>query len=212
MENIRISYLKSLAKDTLKRHRKFKFSLPDETGTEISYIPSKRQIFFPGQIGGLYFRYQMEKYKSTETHKLRKGTKNYFRIVRQNGKIVRIDCFVDEKCDNILLMYYEDNRRYAFPFLENGTICEGYIQVQEYNDQNQVVSEYLIRPRQVIYYAYWQSSEQIVQQRCIFYGPKIKDLEESTIGGYYVLGNQLTYVETIRPASLAYPTIKLSSQ
>jgi hypothetical protein len=191
----------------LKRHRKFKFSLPDETGTEISYIPSKRQIFFPGQIGGLYFRYQMEKYKSTETHKLRKGTKNYFRIVRQNGKIVRIDCFVDEKCDTILLLHYEGNKRFAFPYLENGEISQSYIQVQEYNDQNEVVNEILIRSRAVTYYTYWQTDAHIMQQRCIFYGPKTKDLEQNTIGGYYILDDHLSYIETLRPENLSYSSM-----
>ena len=204
MTVVSTSYLKSLLKDTLKRQRKLSFSLPDETGAEISYISSKKKIFCPGQIGGLNFRYQMEKYNSTETTKLRKGTKNYFRIVRKDGNIIRIDCFYDEKCDTILLFHYEGNKRFAFPYLENGEISQSYIQVQEYNDQNEVVNEFLIRSREVIYYTYWQTDAHIVQQRCIFYGPKTKDLEQNTIGGYYILDDHLSYIETLRPADLSY--------
>lgn len=204
MTVVSTSYLKSLLKDTLKRQRKFSFSLPDETGAEISYIPSKKKIFWPGLIGGLNFRYQMEKCNSAETTNLRKGTKNYFRIVRKDGNIIRIDCFYDEKCDTILLLHYEGNKRFAFPYLENGEISQSYIQVQEYNDQNEVVREFLVRSRQVVCYEYWQTNTNIVQQRCIFYGPKTKDLEQNTIGGYYILDDHLSYIETLRPADLSY--------
>lgn len=149
-----IKYLKRLMRDAEKQQKKHRFAVPEEAGAEISYIPSRPQLCWPGLLGGLYFRYLMESGGTGEKHTLSGKAKNYHRIVRKDGKILRIDTYIHGVCDGILLMHHEGNRRYGFPYLPTGERSQGYIQVQACGTTGEVVEEYLVRPNQLVYHGY----------------------------------------------------------
>ena len=190
------NYLKGLNVEVNKKQKSFRFSAPDETGAEITYISTRGQIHWPGNIDSLNFRYQMQVHKTDEKRTLRKGTQNYFRIVRRGGNLLRIDLFSAGRLDIIYLFHYEANKRYAFPFSGTGGYYPTYTQVQVYDDHGQIVEDYKVRSNQIVHHTYTIKSTDHVDFRYINY---VVGCQKPLIGiqeGYYVLGDCLTYKET----------------
>lgn len=203
-------YLTKLNAETNKKYKRFHFSAPDETGAEITYISTKLKIYWPGNIGSLDFFHQMQTYKITERKTLRKGTKNYFRIVRRDETILRIDSFINGMLDVIYLFHYENNKRYAFPFSQTGRYCPTYIQVQIYDDNGQIVEDYMVRSKQIVYHQYAKQSESIVNFKCIYYGIGCADQLIGIQEGFYTLGENLTYTETYNNSDDILTALRLS--
>ena len=189
------SYLCSLIDEVNEKQAQYSFSPPDEEGTDISYIPSKLKLHWPGAIGSLHFRYEMEKHHICERRKLRKDAQNYFRIVRKEGKIIRIDTFVHGRLAVILLMHYEGNKRYAFPFSRTGGFYPSYTQVQVYDDAGEIAEDYMVRSRQIVHYRYTTGTADTVQEHFIIYFRRDQEPVNHKEVGHYTLGNPLTYTE-----------------
>ena len=196
MITIDTKYLKDLNVEVNKKQKSFRFSAPDETGAQITYISTRGQIHWPGNIDSLNFRYLMQVHKTDEKRTLRKGTQNYFRVVRRGGNLLRIDLFSAERLDIIYLFHYEGNKRYAFPFSGTGGYYPTYTQVQVYDDHGQIVEDYKVRSKQIVHHTYTIKSTDRVDFRYINY---VVGSQEQLIGiqeGYYQLGDYLTYIET----------------
>ena len=189
-------YLNDLNVEVNKKLKRFRFSAPDETGAEITYIATKQKIHWPGNIDSLNFRYQMQSLGIVERKVLRKGTQNYFRVVKRSGKLLRIDLFSAGRLDVIYLFHYEANKRYAFPFSQTGGFYPTYTQVQVYDNHSQIVENYMVRSLQIVHHTYTVKSSEHVDFRYINY---VVGCQPQLIGiqaGYYKLGEHLTYVET----------------
>ena len=94
-----LEYLQHLLTETNEKQQMFPFQIPDETGGEISYIPSKLRIYWPGCIDTPHFRWEMEKAHVSEKPRLSKAAKNYFRLVRKDGRLLRADTYIHGKLD-----------------------------------------------------------------------------------------------------------------
>lgn len=195
MDNWDYSYLCSLIDEANEKQKQYPFSPPDEEGADISYIPSKLKLHWPGAIGSLHFRYEMEKYHICERRKLRKDAQNYFRIVRKAGKIVRIDTFVHGRLVVIFLMHYEGNKRYAFPFSRTGGFYPSYTQVQVYDDSGDIAEDYMVRSKQIVHYRYSKCAPNTVQEHLIIYFNRHQDPVNHKEVGHYTLGDSLIYTE-----------------
>ena len=196
MEDFDRKYLESLIRDTEKKQKRFRYSPPDETDAAVSYISSKLKVHWAGSLGALHFRQELEKYSLNEKPRLRTNTQNYFRIVRKEGRLIRIDSFVHGRLDVILLMHYEDNRRYAFPFSRTGGFYPTYTQVQVYDDDGAVTEDYMVRSGQLVYHEYRKHSPDTVLHRMVYYTPGSSDPTFYKEEGIYTLGETLTYMET----------------
>ena len=98
-----------------------KWDPPDETGCKITYLRVRPGTLGNGLSEGICFAYDCQKRKAKEQPKLRKGTKHYIRLVRRDGKLLRVDKYTDGEIDVVHLGQEIDGVRYMFPFFEDGT-------------------------------------------------------------------------------------------
>ena len=126
---------------------------PDETGCTVTYLRVR-----PGSLGygfceGIPFAYERQKQTSKEQLKLRKGTQNYIRLVRREGKLLRVDKYVHGSHDVVFLAEYHDGVRYLFPFLEGGGFYPTYTYVTHY-DNNRPCMELWVEGGQILRWIY----------------------------------------------------------
>lgn len=190
-----LEYLKYLLEDTKVKQEAFSFCLPDESGCDITYLPSKLRIYWPGRIDSPNFQWEMEKAGVSEKPKLRKGTQNYFRIVRKDGKLLRIDTYINGQLDVIQIAHYEDGCRYCIPFSEDGGVYYTYVDVVRYRD-GQVAEDYMVRGSQILHRAYDYADPARIGCREINYVPTGTEPILSKSIGYFEQTDKLRYVET----------------
>lgn len=195
MHEFDLAYLAELVTETNFKREQFAFFEPNEEGAQITYLPSKQKLHWAGLIDTPEFRYEMDKYDVCEKPTLRKGSQNYFRFVRKDGKLLRIDSYVSGRIDNVLIVHYEGNRRYCFPFSKNGGYYPTYVQVVTF-ENGMVTESYKVRGIQIVHNAYRQLTDDTTQLRQINYahGGMYPVICKSM--GYYTLGDKMTYTET----------------
>ena len=87
-------------KDEINMHSaQAKWNPPDETGCTITYLRVHPGTLGNGLSEGICFVYDCQKRKAKEHPKLRKGTKHYIRLVRRDGKLLRVDKYTDGEID-----------------------------------------------------------------------------------------------------------------
>ena len=106
-----------------------------------------------GFCEGIPFAYERQKLKSKEQLKLRKGTQNYIRLVRRDGKLLRVDKYVHGSLDVVHLAEYHDGVRYLFPFLEGGGFYPTYTYVTHW-DNDRPCMELWVEGGQIIRWIY----------------------------------------------------------
>lgn len=195
MYDFDLEYLKSLLAETRAKQEAFPFYFPDETDAEITYLPSKLRIYWPGRIDSPNFLWEMEKAGVSEKPKLRKGTQNYFRIVRKDGKLLRVDTVIKGRLDVIQIAHYEGDRRYCFPFSADGGFYPTSTDVLRFLE-GQVVEDYMVSSNQIVYRSYDHTQPQRIGCREINYVPTGKEPILSKSIGYFERADQLRYVET----------------
>ena len=195
MDEFDLEYLKFLLEETRTKQEAFPFCLPDETGAEITYLPSKLRIYWPGRIDSPNFLWETEKVGVAEKPKLRKGTQNYFRIVRKDGKLLRVDTIIKGRLDVMQIAHYEDERRYCFPFSKDGGFYPTSTDVLRIQD-GRVVEDYMVNSNQIIYRCYDHSDPVKIGCREINYVPTGNEPILSKSIGYFERTDKLRYVET----------------
>ena len=196
MKEYDFKYLRSLIAEASKKRAVFSFSMPDETDAEISYLPSKLRLYWPGNIDCLHFRYEAEKYNAYERSKLRKNTRNYHRIVRKNGRILRIDSYVEGILNIINLMHYEDNRRYSFSYNPVAPGVPAATVVVTYQNGHIVESYTVNHDWQIIHRTYSANNDGTIQYSYINYLPSGNPSVSGTEEGFFTLGEKLSYTQT----------------
>lgn len=195
MNDFDLNYLNQLVAETKDRQEAFPFQLPDETDADITYLPSKLRIYWPGRVDSPNFRWEMEKAGVSEKPKLRKGTQNYFRIVRKGGKLLRVDTYINGQLDVIQIAHYEGDCRYCFPFSEDGGVYYTYVDVVRCRD-GQVTEDYMVRGSQILHRAYDYADPARIGCREINYVPTGTEPILSKSIGYFEQTDKLRYVET----------------
>ena len=190
-----LEYLKHLLEETNKKQEAFPFQIPDETGCDVSFIPSKLRIYWPGRIDTPYFRWEMEKAHISEKPKLSKVAKNYFRLVRKNGRLLRVDTYIGGRLDVIQIAHYDGDRRYCFPFSATGGFYPTYVDVVRFQDGH-AVETYMVRSNQILYRDFRYTDPSRIELREINYVPTGTEPILSKSVGYFEETNKLRYVET----------------
>lgn len=148
-----LTYLQSLMEDADRKRSEITLSNPTEVDTQITYLPFKLKLYWPGCIDSPYYHWKAHTYQLKESKSLRKGTLHYHRILRKDGKILKIETYVHSILDSALLMYYEENKRYAFSHPNARSSCANLTQVLTYEDGH-VTEDYMIRGNQIVYRQY----------------------------------------------------------
>ena len=168
MDKFDLTYLDSLIAQTSAERENFQYYIPDETDAEITYLPSKSKLCWAGLIETLDFQLNMKRYRTQERSDLRSNCKNYFRIVRKSGKLLRIDNYSDGKLEYTYLAFYTGKLCYCFPFLENGSCYPSYTTAVRY--ENDTVREaWMVRSGHMLYYDYVPVDESRTALRYINY-------------------------------------------
>ena len=171
-KKIDFKYLDKLLLDV--QGKRFKYSKIDETGAEIVYLTRPASLSFEMNKCGLMSEFIKQKYKIKEQPKLRKGSKNYERIINMYDRTVKIDSFAGGKIDVIFLAFYEKDTRYLFPFLSDGAFYPTYKYVTNFMD-GIVSEEYLVQSNQVVYEKYEKKDKNRTHYLRINYVPKGKN-------------------------------------
>lgn len=204
MPHFDLAYLRSLLEETKAKRNQFAFFEPDEEGSEVTYLPSKLRIYWAGRIDSPYFQYEMEKCGVKESPKLRKNTQNYFRIVRKDGRLLRIDSFVKGRLTDILIIHYEGNQRYAFPFRSSGAASPTHTQVVTFQN-GYVTEDYMVGNVQIVYRSYQTSDDGRINYHKINYIPTGDYPINGISAGYFSPGEKMVYTETNRWAWFMEP-------
>ena len=170
------NYLIDLFEETQAIIKENQFHSCDCSSAEITYARNIND-FITGKCEGIDALYSVQKHKIKEQPKLRFGTKNYIKKYYQNGKVLKIDCYVDGIPDISFFAYYEGNRRYLFPSRAGGI----YTIVSVYDGES-VTEEYMVNESQIIYYGYNKADGGSIQRVYINYAPG---------GSYPILGCEI---------------------
>ena len=114
-EDIDLAALQQIIDDVENKKKSVPFVPLTLNDAEISFMPTKGHSFI-GLDDGLWDFYEREKYHIAIKQKLPVNAKNYHRIIQKNGKVERIESYVDGRLDVVHLAYYEGDRKYLFPF------------------------------------------------------------------------------------------------
>jgi hypothetical protein len=157
-EDIDLAALQQIIDDVENKKKSVPFVPLTMEDAEISFMPTKGHSFI-GLDDGLWDCYKREKHHIEIKRKLPVNAKNYHRIIQKNGKVERIESYVNGKLDVVHLAYYEGDRKYLFPFNPNGSEYPTYTFVSVYND-GQTTEVYHTNSSQIILQQYQQLNEQ----------------------------------------------------
>lgn len=187
MERPSKEYLKQLIEDTLKNFSDFECDFFDFSEAQISYIATKKR-FDIGLRSGLSGLAEMKKYKSKEATSIRKNCQFYNKFYRENGKIRKIECFIDghDRLSDTYIAYYEGEKRFLFPFRNNQKDPYArHIFVATIKD-GKVVEEYHIDGKQIVYEKYEYAENDKVDYYYINYVPTGNEPVLSEEEGYFL--------------------------
>ena len=157
-EDINLTSLQQIIDDVEYKRKSVTFVPLTLNEAEISFMPTKGHSFI-GLDDGLWDCYEREKRHITIKRKLPVNTKNYLRIIQKNGKVERIESYVNGKLDVVHLAYYEGDRKYLFPFMPDGSEYPTYTYVSVYKN-GQITEVYHAESSQIILQQYQHLNEQ----------------------------------------------------
>ena len=157
-EDIDLPLLQQIIDDVENKRKSVPFVPLTLDDAKISFMPTKGHSFI-GLDDGLWDFYEREKYHIAIKQKLPVNAKNYHRIIQKNGKVERIESYVDGRLDVVHLAYYEGDRKYLFPFMPDGYEYPTYTYVSVYKD-GLITEVYHTDSSQIILQQYQQLNEQ----------------------------------------------------
>ena len=190
------TYLQKLIYEVNGKREGFCYIEIDETDTEISFLANRNQLSL-GMKSGLSNTLELQKYHVREQEKLRSNCKSYLRIVRKDGKILKIERYTNQKMSSVYLAYYERNVRYLFPFYESKAPASLYAYATHFTEDGSVAEEYMTeRSSQIIYECYTREEDGHVSYTYINYVPNGKYPVLGREAGCFTIEEPLVYVQT----------------
>ncbi len=164
-------YLNNLIEETNIARREYMFDSCCKEGCSVSYLPTK-DIAFAGLCAGYNQELILKNAGLFEKPSIKANCKNYCEIYRdKNGKIKMITCFKDGRVDCVFQAYYKGDKRYLFPFFENGDDYSMYSFVSK-TKGDEVVESYHVGYGQIAYEGYSNKTENGVDYYFVNYVPK----------------------------------------
>lgn len=191
----KFNYLKKLLKEVNEIREKEKYTdISENDYDEISFIANKKRTEF-GLLCGLMRQFEAKELGVTEKNSIRQGTKFYYKIFKKEGKIVRIESFINGKIDVVFVAHYIKNRRFMFPFLDGGGFYPTYSYVSCF-DGNEIKEEYMVENGQIVYECYSRIDKNNYGYDFINYIPNGTPQVLSMAKGRFVLKPELEYYQT----------------
>ena len=164
-------YLKNLIEEVIVSRREYAFDPCCKDGCSVSYLPTKDVVF-----AGLEFGYNKEQILKKagifEKSSLRTNCKNYCEIYRDNNNIIKMISVINGgKVDCIFQAFYKDNKRFLFPFFENGNYYPTYSFVSK-TENGEIVENYKVDKVQIVYEGYSNRTDNSVDYYLINYVPE----------------------------------------
>ena len=151
-ENYRIM-LSDLISETLEVYRQYDYADFEEGNYSVSYKRGNDRF-----LEGPFPHIQEAKRGIKEHDKLRRGTKNYYSIYRENGRLKKAASYITGERDVTYFAVYRNDKRYLLPFSEEWKgRYPTYVIVAEYSE-SEIVREYLVMNGQIVYYGYYKLS------------------------------------------------------
>ena len=173
-------------RDTISFHE-----LNDTDYDEITYIPNKNDTRIGVQQG---YRQKLacQKHRLKEKDTIRKDCKNYSKIYKNGGKVIRVESYVKGRIDVIFIAHYTAGKRFLFPFSSSGGYYPTYSYVTHYNNGD-VDEEYSASKTQIVYERYTPQDDNTVGYDYINYVPNGTEPVLSRASGIIVLTPELRY-------------------
>ena len=159
--------LKGLLDDALDTYSLYEYS--DFTDRDFTVSYKRGDGWF---LEGLISMLKDKKCGIKERNTLRKGTKNYHAIFRdENGLIRKVNKYVNGSVDVTFFAVYKENKRYLLPFSDKYK-CRypTYVIVTEYADRS-IIREYMVESTQIVYTSYEKLSDNEYKVEEINYVP-----------------------------------------
>ena len=164
-----------------------------EADHQISYIPvMKTGADYFALKSGFMARFIRQNKKVSEKQKIRKDSKNYFKIYKQNNIIKRVDKIINGKIDVIFIAYFDNNLRIYKPFSSSGNSYPTYSYITEFAN-GEVSNEYMINNLQIVLEAYEKVKENIWNYLILNYVPSGKYPVLSLEKGVFSIDQNITY-------------------
>lgn len=165
------SYLIGLMNEARQIIKDYRYTDFDSSDSEILYSRNNHDLT-TALCDGLEALYIMQKCGIKCRTTLRKGAKNYIKRYCKNGKVQRIDCYVDGKLDITYMAYYQENKRYLMPFYPDSKKPSiAYTCVTVYKNDF-IAEEYLVNDSQIVYYRYEKIPDIYFKKLHINYAPE----------------------------------------
>ena len=143
------SRLSSLMEEALEVYRQYEYDDFPEGGYSVSYKRNSNW-FYESPLP----RFEESSRGIKEHEKLRKGTKNYFEIYKENGRIMKVVSYCESSRDVTYFAVYRGNKRFLLPFSDEWKgRYPTYIIAAEF-DEGEITKEYLVNDSQIVYRGY----------------------------------------------------------
>ncbi len=113
-----IKYLTKLINDTNKLREETVFEYIEDENAQITYSKNPKDVL-SCKFDGIFNDYLVQENSIIEKENLRVGTKNYFKFYRSDGKIKKIEAYINGRIDNTFIAKYEKNKRFLIPFIQD---------------------------------------------------------------------------------------------
>lgn len=196
MEKPSKEYLEQLMENTLKKFNDFECNFFDFPEVQISYIATKKR-FNIGLRSGLSGLAEIKAYQTKESTSIRKDCQFYNKLYKENGRIRKIECFIDghDRLSTTYIAYYEGEKRFLFPFKnKQKDPYARHIFVVTIKDCK-VVEEYHIDGKQINYEKYGYTENGKVDYYYINYVPTANEPVLDENEGYF-LSSSLEFIRT----------------
>lgn len=149
LDNEYRSLLSSLMDEALEVYRQYEY---EDFTCSVYSVSYKRSLnwFYEGPLP----RFEEDSRGIKEQEKLRKGTKNYFEIYKENGRIKKVVSYCGGSLDVTYFAVYRGNKRFLLPFSDEWKgRYPTYVIVAEYDD-GEIAKEYLVNNTQIVFWRY----------------------------------------------------------
>lgn len=140
---------------------------------------------------------EIKTYQTKESTSIRKDCQFYNKLYKENGRIRKIECFIDghDRLSTTYIAYYDGEKRFLFPFRNNQKdLCARHIFVATIKNCK-VIEEYHIDGKQINYEKYGYTGNDKVDYYYINYVPTGNEPVLDENEGYF-LSSSLEFIKT----------------
>lgn len=156
MKQIKLNRLTELLQQAPQLLSGHVYSQPSEQDADVSYLRNGSQLHSLGFLDTPEFQHSLTRCGFSGIHEQKKrpaGPFQYHRILRKDGKVLRVDTYQLGKLTSTKLFQYRDNTRYCFTYFAGSTSCREILEAVVY-DGERIAEEYRIEHGNISWRSY----------------------------------------------------------